>query len=492
MVWNPFVKSRNVVIVEKASSPIIEKKSSIFPRGWLLSGGSTANNFMTIKRALRFYDDAAPVAIAIDWINDEFKTLKIVLENDKKVQTESEILEFLKHPNDDMTQEDFLETMGAYYLITNEVYLIATGNINRPPAELLVVSPEFVDVKKNKDGFIGQIEVNRVGLGVEVFKRADTSYRFYNKDQSAEIWQIKGFSAIGDGLLYNSEMSGNGSIMSSRGRSKLSSIHREINQYIEIATHNLSTLDNGLLPSGTITMPENATLDDEQFERVRSQIVDYYSGAKNSGKVLILDNGMIFTPMGINAKDMDFKELTKQVSTTVFNRYKVPLPLVMAENMTLANMETAKLNLYDNCVTPLANRMFREITNFLGIRYKLTPNDLLAADLSNIPALKARHYEQLKVKKELGIYTIDELREQDGMEKIADGGDIVYINRNLMPAGTDITAITSPIDVTPSKSAKELTTRKQFLQIMQEQKDKLGNRLINDADLDKIADREGL
>lgn len=500
MMWNPFAKNKSVVIVEK-SNLSIEKKSTGWPREWLInSGNGYTNTSMTIKRALGFYDNAAPVAIAIDWINDEFKTLPMVLKNDKKVDTAAEILNFLKHPNDDMTQEDFLETLGAYFLITNEAYIIATGNINRPPAELLVVSPEFIEIRMNKDGFLGQINVQRPGADLQVFKRSDTSYRFFTNDNLAEIWQIKGFSALGNALYNNSDVIGGSSIVSARGRSKLSSIHREINQYIEVAKHNLSTLDNGLLPSGTITMPENSTLDDDQFERVRSQIVDYYSGAENAGKVLILDNGMIFTPMGISPKDMDFKELTKQVSTTIFNRYKVPLPLVNAENMTLANMEVAKLNLYDNCVTPLANRLFRELTNFLGERFKLKPDDLLAADVSNIPALQLRHSEQLKNKKELGIYTINEMREQDGMPRIAEGGDIVYINSRQMPAGAEPVNTASidkvnaePIDVTPAKKMiSQLTTRKQFTQIMQEQKDKMGNRLISDDDIDAIADSEGL
>lgn len=483
-MWNPFKSTKNIIEVEK--------KSFTMPAGWYINGTTGSNNQISIKRALRFYDEAAPVATAIDWINDEFKTLSLLLKEGDEIINDSEILKFLQRPNDDMTQEDFLEHIGAYFLITNEVYIIATGNVNREPAELLIVSPEYVAVKKDKDGFIGQINVQRTGLGTEVFKRADNAFRFYNKDQSAEIWQIKGFSVFSDNLYSQSDDVGS-SLTSSRGRSKLSSICREINQYIEIGTHNLSSLDNGVLPSGTITVPEGTTLDDDQFERVREQIVQFYSGAKNSGKVLILDNGMTFTPLGTNAKDMDFKELTKTVTITIFNRYKVPLPLISPDNMTLANMESAKLGLYDNAVIPLAQRLLRELTNFLAPRFGLSEDALIIADLGKIAALQLRRNQELKLKKELNIYTTNQLRFEAGLEE-EEGGDVIYIPNNLVPMGSEVVRQGNEIiDVTPpQKQLADMTTRKEFIAVMKKQIDSKGNCNFTDSEIEEIADGEGL
>ena len=488
-MWHPFKKSKSVIAVES-------KKSFTLPAGWLINTKNGANNQLTIRRALRFYDDAAPVGTAIDWINDEFKTLALLLADGDEVTKDAEILKFLQRPNDDMTQEDFLETLGAYFLITNEVYIIATGNVNREPAELIVVSPEYITVKKDKDGFIGQIDVQRIGMGAQIFQRADNAFRFYNKALDAEIWQIKGFSALGDALLSSNDSFGS-NISASRGRSKLSSICREINQYIEIATHNLSTLDNGVLPSGTITTPDNDSISDQQFERIREQVVNFYSGADNAGKVLILENGMKFTPLGTSAKDMDFRELTKQVTIAIFNRYKVPLPLISPDNMTLANMETAKLNLYDNAVIPLAQRLLRELTNFLGPRFGLSEDQLIVAGLDAVPALQLRHNTQLALKKDLNIYTINELRAESGLEPISEGGDVVYIENSVVPAGSEAlspnTQNPSLVDVTPSaKQLSDMTTRKDFIEIMKKQVDSKGGQAFTDSEIEEMADEEGL
>ena len=59
-------------------------------------------------------------------------------------------------------------------------------------------------------------------------------------------------------------------------------IRREIEQYIAIATNNLALLDNGMRPSGTIETPEGESLTDEQFESLREQVVNFYSGGANA------------------------------------------------------------------------------------------------------------------------------------------------------------------------------------------------------------------
>jgi HK97 family phage portal protein len=487
-------KRKNVIVAEK--------KSVAVDWPWLINGGEKGTNTqMTIKRALTFYDDCAPVATAIDWINDEFKTLTIVLKAGDETERNADILRFLRNPNDDMTQEDFLENLGAYFLITGEVYIIALGMVNKKPSELLVVSPEFVTPEKGRDGFVTRMRVKIAGMTEEIFKRDENQYRFYNKDLTAEIWQIKGFSAIGDTTQGQSGVIGVNNLSNARGRSKLSSIHREINQYIEIATHNLSSLDNGMVPSGSIEVPEGQTLTDDQFEALREQVIDFYSGSKNTGKVLILDNGLKFVPASKSAKDMDFERLSRRVEITVFNRYKVPLPLVSPDNMTLANMESAKLNLYDNCVIPLAQRLFRELTGLLAPRFGLTEDVQLAIDFDDITALQIRRNEELKLKKELDVLTKDELRKKLGEEETP-GGNILYMTNNMIPLGSSLIPVNNPLpspqddnDDTSNaiaKSIPDIVTRKDFISILQNQVDKKGNKIFTDIEINEIADSEGL
>lgn len=488
MKFNPFSKKVQTAS-NKNSNPVAVAKSFTTPAGFLVS--ANADGRLSAKKAISYYDAAAPVAIAVDWVNDEFKNLSLVLrKSDNSIEKEDPLLEFLMQPNQDMTQEDFLENLGATYLLANEVYIIATGNANKEPAELIIISPEDVTTFIGSDHFLTRIDVQRGGTAKETFIR-DLSFRFFNADQSKEIWQIKGFSTINNQMSSSSGLFSS-STASNQGRSKLRSVRREIEQYIAIATNNLALLDNGMRPSGVIETPEGEALTDEQFEGLREQVVTFYSGGQNAGNVLILENGLKFIPLSNTVKDMDFPELTRKTTITIFNRYKVPLPLVTPENMTLANMETAKLNLYDNAVLPMGSRIFRELTNFLRPRFGIDKNSVLAADLDQISALRIRRNQELKLKSELGVFSPDEIRGETGADELEGGvGAVVYQPSNLIPMGT---APLAPVaaDTNATASSKQMMERKQFLDAMKKQVDDAGERIHTDEQILQIADEEGL
>lgn len=483
MRFNPFSK-KEPKLSNKATKPVSVVKSFSIPAGFLTSAGIDGR--LGARQAISYYDKAAPVAIAVDWINDEFKNLSLVLrKQDGSIEKEHPLLEFLMQPNQDATQEDFLENLGAIYLLANEVYIIATGNINGEPAELIVVSPEHITTFIGTDGFLSRIDVQRGGSVKETFLRNGSEFRFFNQNQTVEIWQIKGFSTINNHLS-----TGGLTGASNQGRSKLKSIRREIEQYIAIATNNLALLDNGMRPSGTIETPEGESLTDEQFESLREQVVNFYSGGANAGNVLILENGLKFNPVSVSIKDMDFPELTRKTTITIFNRYKVPLPLVTPENMTLANMETAKLSLYDNAVLPMSARLFREITNFMRPRFDVDKDEVIVADMDQISALQIRRNQELKLKSELDVLTTDEMREEIGRDPVK-GGDVVYISNSLVPIGTDAVEPIAP-DTSVTTSSKQQMERKQFFDIMRQQKNDKGERIHTDEQLLQIADDEGL
>lgn len=470
----------------------VERKGFSLPAGFIRNTNDSEG--VSAKRALRFYKEAAPVATAIDWINDEFKSLDLVLSLSGELTTDSPILQKLKRPNDDMTQRDFLETFGAYFLLTNEVYLLATGSENSEPNEIMVISPDCVTAKRGSDGFTASIEVRTSNGGKEVFKRDVKQYRFFNAQRTREIWRVKGFSPLGKDTTESV-----GSVSSNMGRSKLSSVKLEIEQYLAVATHNLAKLNNGMRPGGVITMPKGEDITDDQFESIRAQIVSFYSGGANSGKTVILPGGLEFVPID-SMSDMDFEKLTNQVTKTVFNRYKIPLDLVTTEQASANTAWAAKLTLYDNAVLPLAWRLLEELTNFLAPRYKLDVNDVILPNENTIPALQSRRLEQITAKAKLNVLVTNEIREEIGYEDNVTGGDKLYIPSNLVPIGSTPVISNSENEATvegdTEKSHKcshaKPMTRKSFIDLMVDEVDRKGNKKYTKEQLEQIADDEGL
>lgn len=475
-----FLRKKNNIPVKKSHA------SNIQPFIFTQSFDNFNQSKITPARALFYYDTAAPVSTSIDMINDEFKNLDLAVsnttDNEVSVTRDDDILNFLKQPNDDMVLVDFLETLGAFFLITNEVYIIATGAPGRPPSELFVISPKLVEVRRNSDGLIDQITVQNTHGSRWMFLRDEREFRFFTKDQQQEIWQIKGF---------NTEQIG-------RGYSKLSSISKEIDQYIQTSIHNLALLRNGLKASGAFVTDD--PLADDQFERLKEQLENFYSGSENAAKSLILDNGLKFGELGINPKDMDFLNLKRDITKTIFNRYKIPQALMGQETSSLGSMgtamEQATLQLYDNAVLPFAKRMLAELTKFLAPRFKLSENQLIVPFMDSITALQSRRNAQLKLKKDIQVNTINELRLDMGQEVLPkdQGGDIVHITNNLVPSGTKPPDDNPPDNPPPNPNEEERakSSRSNFAKILKSQMDVNGNRTFTDKIIDDMADEEGL
>ncbi len=456
----------------------------------LMGNNSGEVNLLSAKKALFYYDIVAPVATAIDIINDEFKTLTLAVEHkDGKKTLDDEVLKFLKHPNDDMVQIDFLENMGNFYLTTNEVYFVATGRLNRAPSELTIESPEFVDVKTDTDGVIDKFIIRKNGRVVETFFRADREYRFFNKTNSAEIWQVKGFNTS----------------RNVRGRSKLSSAVYEIEQYLQAAIHNLSLLENGVRTTGAFTADEPLT--DEQFDRLRDQINENQAGARNAGKSIILEGGMDYKEMSLSPKEMDFEKLKQSTTEAIFKRYKIPLALVSTDHMAEATMDASMLMLYDIVVLTIAERLFAELTRFLAPRFSLSEDERIVPYKKDIQALQIRTVKEVKNKKETGVHTIDEIREAMGDEPLPDGkGKDLYIPRNMVKIGEENLGAPGtgvqgadnrqkPGDAdmdsdTPTDNERVKMTRGTFVAILKNQVDLKGVRRYTDIEIEEFANEE--
>ena len=470
------------------------KSISVFQQTFssFIGGSIDDSRLLSAKKALFYYDLVAPVATAIDIINDEFKTLTLAVKHeDGKKTLNDPILKFLKQPNDDMVKVDFFENMGMFFLVTNEVYFIAIGSPDRPPSELSIESPDNIDIKTDSHGVIDKFILRRDSRIIETFFRARNEYKFFNKDNTAEIWQVKGFNTK----------------RTVRGRSKLSSAVYEIEQYLQASIHNLGLLKNGVRSSGAFKSDEPLT--EEQFNRLRDQINTLQAGSENAGKSIILEGGMDYIEMSMTPKDMDFEKQKKSTAEAIFKRYKIPLALVSTDHMAEATMDASMLMLYDIVVLPVAERLFAELTRFLAPRFGLSKNEEIVPFLEDISALEIRRVKGTKNKKETGVFTTDEIRKSMGAEPLPNKkGEVLYIPQNLTPIGKQVTGTTEtgeqgidnrpkPGDAdmesdTPTDNERVKTTREDFTAILKQQIDMKGNRTYTDADIKRIADEENL
>lgn len=468
----------NVFGFEKKSAPVGKFPDYLSFVEFL--GESNTWGQVSAAQAIRYYKKVAPLGTAIDMIADEIATIDPLVYNEEidEFDYENEIYKLLSKPNPITNKDQFMKQMAVFYNLTANVYIVATGNIGKAPLEMYCISPQFVTIDTSLyDGLPEKYTVSQnAGREQIVYRRKETpkGMRFFDDTGSREMFHIKDF---------NPDESSD----SPYGLSRLNSTYMELEQHYASSKHNLSLLKKGARLSGALVT--DGILTDDQYRRVQQQIDRFYSGSDNAGRVMIGEGGLKFSEMSVNNKDMDFRQLKNDVANNIYTRMKIPLPLISPDHMTLANMDSARLNLYDMAVLPCCERLYISLTEFFKTRGILSDKQKLFYDADTISALRTRHAMEIKIKKETGVLTINELRQLEGYEPLSEGGDTLYQPQNLVPVSD--TPAADPVKVLNQEKTKALPYN-EFKKIMVQQIDQSGKRLFSDNDIAAIAKSQGI
>lgn len=451
---------------------------------------NSQNYLITKILAVSYYTKCSPLYNAIDMIASSISSIvPQVFDKQQGIWVKNHpILDLLKLPNADISWEEFIYSLVSFFIVTGDGYVVASGKPGAPPKELYTYPSQAVTLVPGKDGFV-QSARTTLYWGTDSYERdeVDNRFRYYNPSKTAEIWHIKHFNPTTiQGNIY--------------GMSPLNPIYFEINQHQSANRHNLSILERGVTPGGVFSL--NPPVDEDTFTRLQQQMEKTHSGASNAGRAMLLNGGIDYKATGMSNKDMDFLELKKEVTNAIYKNLKIPLALVNTESMTLDNFDKSMLAFYDQAVLPIANRIFSELSNFLMPRYGNNDDLILSYNSGDITALEPRRNEQMKILKDLGIFTINQLRAEVGADPLQ-GGNAVYGN------STQITLATDPEDQSilhdyedlpaldnvggnDEKLGAKKTSRAKFIGLLKTKIDADGNPLFTDEEINKIADKHGL
>jgi len=417
-----WLKSKN-----KRNSALVSEVKTFDIRDALKPSLSGLGNDYNVSLLLAqfYYRVISPVATGIDMIGDEFQAIKPLIYDPKTKEftSESALLDLLTLPNSDQTRAELLGSIIRFFLMNGNAFFVATGDINRKPLELVSINPVYITPFSSlKDMFVDYYLYQSQNISVR-FDRIEENgrFRYVNKEKNLELWPIRDF---GDDY-YNRF----------RGLSRLNAIYLEIEQYFSSNKHNLSILKKGVRSAGILMSDKKLTADVR--DDLKAQVNADYAGDVNAGRIFLLDGGIFdFKELSKSLKDMDFKDLKKEIAKSIFIRLKIPLPLISTENQKFSNMFQATLGLYDNAVIPLIEKIFNEMALFLFPRYGLDPTkETLWFSIFDVQALKERHIAGVLDQKEKGVITLNEARKQLNYEIEIEGGDTVYQPINLVPVG---------------------------------------------------------
>lgn len=284
----------------------------------------------------------------------------------------------------------------------------ALGNV----VELLPLNPDIV-TPKLKDDWTVEYTVN--------FKSGT------KKLTQDEIWHVRLFTL--DGL---------------NGLNPIAYARQALGLGQAMDAHAAKLFTNGAVTSGVLRTEQQLT--DEAFGRLKTEFQGEHMGVANAYKPMILEMGLDWKPISLNAQDTQFIESKKLTESQICGLFRVPPHLVASmEKMTLNNIEHMGMSFVNYSLVPIMTRIEHRIqVGLLNEKDRLTHYAKFNAGALMRGDLKGR-YESYGKGIQWGILSPNDCRELED-ENPREGGDIYLTPMNMTtnPEAADDADKTAP------------------------------------------------
>ena len=330
-------------------------------------------------------------------VDDDGTTIKDVVRNHP-------VLKLLRKPYPQMTKESFLNRVASQGAIYGNYYIEKRYN-NRggnpqmiPPIYLFPLRPDWINTMEGQNSIA-------------------SSYT-YNSDFDGSItFNVGklGASNLIHGMNFNPKSD-------YHGISPLLAAGYSIDLHNDISKEDLKLVQNGVRPSGILTVPAGVNFDAKQIDKIKSDLKEKYEGAENKGKPLVLNNGMTWQQVSINPADSELNEKKKQAAQEIGLAYNVPMELLNQTAAKFDNMDAAYLQFYQDAVIPRAKNIVSELNDGLLPLYKDSENLMLLPDFSHTQVMKNLRMQTMEKLNPITFISNNEKRQMVDMEPM-DGQD---------------------------------------------------------------------
>jgi HK97 family phage portal protein len=252
------------------------------------------------------------------------------------------VLELLARPNPRAAGAQFLDALCGHLMLSGNAFVEAVS-LDGQLRELHLLRPDSVSVVADGDGW-------PVG---------------YDHRSGARMRRIATGSAEEGGLLHVRLFH---PLDENLGFPPLAAASMALDLHNQAAVWNKALLDNSARPSGALVYQpkEGGNLTDEQYERLKGELEEGYSGARRAGRPLLLEGGLDWRAMGLTPREMDFVEAKNGAARDIALAFGVPPMLLgIPGDNTYANYQEANRAFYRLTVLPLLSRIAGAFTHWL-------------------------------------------------------------------------------------------------------------------------------
>lgn len=308
-------------------------------------------------------------------------------------------------PNADQTAVDFWDFMCASIELWGNAY----ARIGRQNGKIIVLEPVAPDL----------VTVRRLSSGYLEYRWSDNGKQYVETDRT--MLHIRGFGGSPLG-----------------GLSTLAFARNTFASATAIERTTGSVFENGLRPSGVLTMP--GTLKDDQRDAIEAGLQKKFMGAMNTGKPMVLEGGVTWHALTINPEDAQMLESRSFSVEEVCRFFGVPPVMIGHTSKTTSwptGVEQQGLILQKFTLRRRLKRIEQTLEKQLltpfdraaGITIEFSLEGLLRGD----SAARARFYQQMT---QIGAMTINEVRGLENLEPV-EGGDVPRMQMQNVPITDD-------------------------------------------------------
>jgi HK97 family phage portal protein len=332
-----------------------------------------------------------------------------LVDKSDKVIDEHPALSIINNPNPQQSRFEFIEACVGYYRITGNCYIERT-KVREEIRELYTLRPDRMKVIESETG-LPKGYIYKVGQEKAIWESDP-------RTGDSDIRHVKTFHPLDDWY----------------GLSPIEAGAYGVDQHTETMKHLQALLQNGASPSGALELDETASLTDDQFNRLKAEIEEKYSGAANAGRPMLLEGGLKWTAMGMTPQAMGIIDIKYSAARDISLALGVPpLLLNIQGDSTYNNYAEARLAFYEETVLPIAQHFVDEVNVWLKdqlgeLKFRLK--------IDEIPAIAEKRLKLWEMADNSSDLTINEKREIKGYEPVT-GGDTVYITSTMIPINFD-------------------------------------------------------
>lgn len=189
---------------------------------------------------------------------------------------------------------------------------------------------------------------------------------------------------------------------------------------IELALNELelssNIMNNGSSPASILKIEKNLSPDAQQ--RLRDSWEKLYKGASNSGKLVILEEGMSYEKMTYSPSELGISDLMNSTSSSICQLFNVPEQMVSASANTYGSVESMSIRFLQYCISPIISIIESSLNRSLLLE-KEKGRLFFKIDTTNIlqTTMKER-YEALNTAISSGIMSMNEARIKENLEPL--------------------------------------------------------------------------